>query len=389
MKFADMSLHGKTLAALDTMNFVETTPVQTETIPLVLCGEDVMVRSQTGTGKTAAFGIGIIEQMAAQKHKKGLILVPTRELALQITKELRAIAFNHRFRIYAIYGGDDINRQFGLLERGFEMIVATPGRLLDHFQRKTMDLSHFNIVVLDEADRMLDMGFREDIDNILANVSKTRQTMLFSATLNRDIQIIAEKYMKNPVIVEIGDIEKARGIEEQTITLTRSEKFRKLMDIIRQEPGSRILIFVSTQRAAEFIGRRLYENNVRSNYLHGGMRQQKRERIMRDFSEGRFRILVATDVASRGLHVEDIAHVVNYDEAGDKDTHLHRIGRTGRMGKTGKATTFVETDTHIREYKNEKGFVFTARVPRNDLVRFGKKNENEEDRKPNRRYKSH
>ncbi len=363
MKFSDMSLNEKTLAALDSLNFFEPTEVQIKTIPLLLSGDELIVRSQTGTGKTAAFGIAIIEQIIADKNKKGLILAPTRELAIQITKDLRAISTNHYLRIYAIYGGDDIGRQFRVLKNGYDIIVATPGRLLDHVQRKTIDLPKFNLVVLDEADRMLDMGFREDISNILSRVSSHRQMMLFSATISHEIQDIAEEYMQSPTLIEVGDAERKNSIEQNMIRLTRREKFDKLKEIIHSEPDSRIIVFVATQRVAEYIGGKLMDQKIKCNYLHGGMRQAKRERIMRDFSEGRFRILVATDVAARGLHIEDVAHIINYDEARDKETHLHRIGRTGRMGKTGKATTFVETDQvqrqpfkrHVRRYDPRGG----------------------------------
>ncbi|MFH1779705.1 MAG: DEAD/DEAH box helicase [Candidatus Micrarchaeota archaeon] len=345
MKFSDLKLNSKTISALDSMNFIQPTEVQEKTLSLILKGEDVMVRSQTGTGKTAAFGIGLVEQITASKNKKGLVIAPTRELALQITKELRAIGINHQIRVYAIYGGEEIARQLSLLRKGFEIIVATPGRLLDHFERRTINLSMFNIVVLDEADRMLDMGFRDDMEKIMKNVNPTRQTMLFSATLTRDIINLARNYLKSPIMIEVGDLMKAVGIEEETIKTTRKEKFAKLKEILKQEPGARILIFVATQRSTEYVGKKLYQNNISSNYLHGGMRQSKREKIVRDFSEGRFKVLVATDVAARGLHVDNITRVINYDEARDKDTHLHRIGRTGRMGKKGKATTFVETDS--------------------------------------------
>ena len=345
MKFSDMHLDSRTISALDSMNFVEPTEVQEKSLTPILAGEDVMVRSQTGTGKTAAFGIGLVEQIAASKGaKKGLVLAPTRELALQITKELRSIAAGHKFRVYAVYGGEEIGRQLALIARGFEIIVATPGRLIDHYKRKTLDLSVFNIVVRDEADRMLDMGFREDISKIMSAVNETRQTMLFSATLDRSVLDISRRYLQSPLLIELGEVGKKDDISEDVIKLPRREKFFKLTEILHQEPSSRVLIFVATQGATEYVGRKLRDQNISSDFLHGGMRQQKRERIMRDFHEGRFRVLVATDVASRGLHVDDVAHVINYDEARDSDTHLHRIGRTGRMGKKGKATTFIETD---------------------------------------------
>lgn len=348
MRFDQMRISAKTLQSLASLNYVEPTEVQEKTIPHLLEGKEVLVRSQTGTGKTAAFGIGVIEEIVSNKAKKALVLAPTRELAIQITKELRAIASNQRLRIFVVYGGEDINRQFSLLKQGYDVVVATPGRLLDHFRRGTVDLSSFNIVVLDEADRMLDMGFIDDINSILENVSLERKIHMFSATISDDIKRISKNYMLNPVLIEIGNIAPAPTIEEKYIKLNRHEKFGALKDIIHQEPFSRIIIFVATQRAAEYVGEKLRYNKVNASYLHGGMRQTKRERTIRDFREGRFRILVATDVAARGIHVDEVSHIINYDEANDTDTHTHRIGRTGRMGKKGKAITFVEADKDQR-----------------------------------------
>ena len=348
MKFSEMKISSRTVDALTGMNYIEATEVQEKTIPVVIQGNEVIVRSQTGTGKTAAFGIGLIEQIVNDRNKKALILAPTRELAIQITKELRALSSNHRIRVFVEYGGEDIGRQLQLISKGYEIIVATPGRLLDHFRRKTIDLSLFNLIVLDEADRMLDMGFQVDIYTILDNVNLARQIMLFSATINNEIKKIANNFMREPTIIEAGPSEKVASIEEQVIKLERSAKFSKLQEILHQEPVSRVIVFVATKRAAEYVGKKLYEYRMSANYLHGDMRQQKRERVMRDFREGRFRILVATDVAARGLHVEEISHIINYDQANDSDTHTHRIGRTGRMGKKGKAITFIETDGFTR-----------------------------------------
>lgn len=349
MKFSEMKISSRTIDALTGMNYIEATEVQEKAVPLILNGKEVIVRSQTGTGKTAAFGIGLIEQIINNRNKKALVLAPTRELAIQLTKELRALSSNHRIRIFVLYGGEDIERQLQVISRGYEIIVATPGRLLDHFRRKTVDLSLFNLIVLDEADRMLDMGFQEDITTVLDNISLERQIMLFSATIDQSIKNIANNFMREPVILEVGPAEKVQAIDEQFIKLDRKEKFSKLQEILHQEAVSRVIVFVATKRAAEYVGKKLYEYRMSANYLHGDMRQQKRERIMRDFREGRFRVLVATDVAARGLHIEEISHIINYDQANDKDTHTHRIGRTGRMGKAGKAITFIDSEPFVRK----------------------------------------
>jgi len=354
MLFKDMKLSANTLKALEALNFVTPTDVQEKTIPHVISGKEVMVRSQTGTGKTAAFGIGMIEQIAQDKGKKALILAPTRELALQIWKDLQSLAKFHSIPVHIVYGGENMDSQLSRISRGFDILVATPGRLLDHAGRKTVDLSKFNIIVLDEADRMLDMGFREDIDAILSNVSFKRQMMLFSATLGPEILEIAEQYMDEPMHIEIGQQEVVSSIEEERIELNRRDKFGMLMRILREKKGKKFLIFVETQVWVEVLGNKLQEKGIRAEYLHGGMRQAKRERIMQLFKEDKIDILVATDVAARGLHIKDIDYVINYDAARDDDTHLHRVGRTGRMGKEGNAITFVELDAPRRTSRTSR-----------------------------------
>ncbi|MCI0503231.1 DEAD/DEAH box helicase [Candidatus Micrarchaeota archaeon] len=344
MKFSEMSISARTASALVEMGYVDATEVQEKAIPLLLQGEDIIVRSQTGTGKTAAFGIGLIEIISKDRTKKGLILAPTRELALQITKEIRSIAQNHNLHIFAVYGGAGMGGQTASLRRGFDILVATPGRLLDHIQRGSLKLSYSNIIVLDEADRMLDIGFKRDIDRIMGMTSRERQVLLFSATIDARIREISSEYMATPAIIEVGPVGKVQKIQEAFITLSRAEKLQKLKDILQQEPTSRTIVFVASKRGVEYVCHRLNDHNIEARYLHGGKSQSQRERAIRDFQEGRFRILIATDVAARGLHIDNVNHVINYDKADSEDTHTHRIGRTARMGLSGKATTFVETD---------------------------------------------
>ena len=344
MRFSDMQIDRRTTAALDEMGYVEATEVQEKSVPLILQGEDVVVRSQTGTGKTAAFGIGLIELITKDRSRKGLVLAPTRELAVQIANEIRSIAKNHRMSIYAIYGGQGMGSQIAHLRRGFDIVVATPGRLLDHVHQGTIHLSSVNCVVLDEADRMLDMGFKPDIDRILRQVNPDRQMMMFSATLEPEIRRIISDYMASPETVEVGAVGKVARIDEEFIRLSRAEKLDRLRQILVSEPVSRSIVFVASKRAVEAICRKLNQHGIEAKYLHGGKSQTQRERTVREFQEGRFRILIATDVAARGLHVEDVSHVINYDQADSTEMHTHRIGRTGRMGKAGRAITFVETD---------------------------------------------
>ncbi|MFA5091289.1 MAG: DEAD/DEAH box helicase [Candidatus Paceibacterota bacterium] len=344
MKFNEMSISARTMSALGEMGYIDATEVQEKSIPLLLQGEDIIVRSQTGTGKTAAFGIGLIEIISKDRTKKGLILAPTRELALQITKEIRSIAQNHNLHIFAVYGGAGMGSQTASLRRGFDILVATPGRLLDHVQRGTLKLSYSNIIVLDEADRMLDIGFKRDIDKIMGMTSRERQVLLFSATIDSRIRGISSEFMASPAIIEVGPVGKVLKIQENFITLSRAEKLQKLKDILMQEPTSRTIVFVASKRGVEYVCHRLNDHNIEARYLHGGKSQSQRESAIRDFQEGRFRILIATDVAARGLHIDNVNHVINYDKADSDDTHTHRIGRTARMGSDGKATTFVETD---------------------------------------------
>ena len=344
MRFSDMGLDRRTISALDEMGYVEATEVQEKSVPLILQGESVVVRSQTGTGKTAAFGVGMIEMITRDRNKKGLVLAPTRELAVQIANELRSIAKNHHLGIYAIYGGAGMGSQIAHLKRGFDIVVATPGRLLDHVHQRTIHLSTVNCVVLDEADRMLDMGFKPDIDRILRQVNPERQMMMFAATIEPEIRRLIETYMKSPETIEIGSPGKVARIDEEFISLSRAEKLDRLKQILAGEPSSRTIVFVASKRADEAIFSKLNMHGKEAKYLHGGKSQTQRERTVREFQEGRFRILIATDVAARGLHIEDVSHVINYDQADSNDMHTHRIGRTGRMGKAGRAITFVETD---------------------------------------------
>lgn len=367
MEFRQMKISDKTLNALEHMGYKSPTEVQEKAIPLILEGSEIIVRSKTGSGKTAAFGVGLIELLTNSKDK-ALILAPTRELALQITKELRSIAKNHKMYIFSIYGGQDMQRQIQNLRRGFDIVVATPGRLLDHISRGTIDLSQVRYLVLDEADRMLDMGFKEDIDQIIETLDEKRKIFLFSATIDQTIKQIAKNFMQEPKTIEIGEVGIAEEIEEQFIHLNRNEKLAKLKEILSQEEVSKTIIFVATKMSAEYISDKLNESDIFSKYIHGDKSQNRRERIMQEFKDGKFHILVATDVAARGLHIEDVSHVINYDQAMTNEGHTHRIGRTGRMGKAGIAITFVENDPRPKPqnggYRNRRSNGYSRSRPR-------------------------
>ena len=342
MEFRELGISEGTLYALKKIGYIEPTEVQEKVVPLLLNKKDVFVRSQTGTGKTAAFGISLVELLIKSKDNKSLVLAPTRELALQICKELRSICGRQRINIFAIYGGQDIERQTSMIRQGFDIVIATPGRLLDHSRRGTLDLSEFKLVVLDEADRMLDMGFIDDIRTILAETSQYRTMMLFSATLSAEIKSLARDFMNDPELIEIGEEEKAPNIEEETIYVEKHEKFSALADLLKKHTDEKIMVFASTKRFTETLAKRLHGLRIKCDFLHGDLTQRKREFVLDGFKKGYFSVLVATDLASRGIHVDDVSFVINYDEANDTTTHTHRIGRTGRMGKAGKAITFVE-----------------------------------------------
>ncbi|NYZ77135.1 DEAD/DEAH box helicase [Candidatus Micrarchaeota archaeon] len=371
MEFKNMGLSPNTLHALGSLRYLEATEVQERVIPAILSGKNVMVRSQTGTGKTAAFGIAIVERLFGHKNRKALVLSPTRELAMQICKEIRLIASFYHMRILVVYGGHGLGEEISDLRRGVDILVATPGRLLDLSERRAVNLSEFDFVVLDEADRMLDMGFIPDIDRIMSQVSHERMTHLFSATLARQIYDIASKYIRDPEVIEVGELEKVAEIEEECIYLARSEKFGRLTGILLSRPTDKVIIFGATKRVVDYLWRRLNDQGIRAGAIHGDLSQSKRTKTMNDFKENRSRILVATDVAARGIHVENVALIINYDEAMDADTHLHRIGRTGRMGKSGKAITFVENKVVNRGSDQDYRDIFktaprrhTPRIPR-------------------------
>ncbi|MCX6774138.1 MAG: DEAD/DEAH box helicase [Candidatus Micrarchaeota archaeon] len=337
-----MNLDDRIVSSLDILGYQKPTDVQAKVIPLIIEGKDIMARSQTGTGKTAAFGVGIAQRLLTGKTNSVLILTPTRELAVQVQKEIRGITRNTSIKTVCVYGGKSIENQAREIEKGVDILVATPGRLLDLKERRIVDLKYVDFVILDEADRMLDMGFIDDMEKILHSVSQERITCLFSATLDNKIHSIAERYMHIPEVVELGDVAKAVNISEESIYLERHEKVGMLRKIQRDAANQKILVFSSTKASVDYLWKKLMNAGIRAGRMHGDMSQSQRENSLRDFKEGKTVVMCATDVAARGIHVEDIAIIVNYDIARDKETHIHRIGRTGRMGKEGKAITFVE-----------------------------------------------
>ncbi len=345
MKFADLKLSDKSLKSIKNYGYENTTEVQERTIPKIIAGKDLIVRSQTGTGKTAAFSIGLMERMAEGKVTKSLILVPTRELAVQVTMEMNGLSQIHQHRVYAVFGGTPIGKQMHEMKKHYDALVATPGRLLDLIQRGKVEMTDFNAVVLDEADLMLDMGFQRDVFKILDKMPKERQSLLFSATVDAGIKRISSRYMRDAELITVGEMVTLKTIKEERVKVSFSERFFKLRELLKEHEGTKVLVFARTKRGVIGLRRRLQKSKFYDvGMLQGDMPQTKRLKVLNMYKEGDLSTLIATNVAARGLHIDDVNLIINYDEAEDKETHLHRIGRTGRMGKEGKVITLICDD---------------------------------------------
>lgn len=349
MKFEDLHLNEKTLASLARLNYLEPTEVQAKAIPAIIAGQNLMVRSQTGTGKTAAFGIGILERLATRTSRKALVLTPTRELALQVCTEVRSIGQFLQFRILAVYGGEDIERQLSGLRGGVDFLVATPGRLLDLCRRGAVRIGDFDVIILDEADMMLDMGFIDEVSEILDQLPHKRLSIMVSATLEPEILQIASKYITNATTIEVGQKEVASTVTEHFVEASDREKLNHLIGVLHSHKGMKILVFRQTKRGADKLHMILQDRGFQAGVLHGDLSQSRRNATLKAFKEGKITMLVATNVAARGLHIDNLGLIVNYDRADSEETHLHRVGRTGRMGMEGKAITFVQRKESVEE----------------------------------------
>lgn len=331
------------MKALEKMGFEEATPIQTETIPLALAGNDVIGQAQTGTGKTAAFGIPMIERIDTKQRKvQGLVVAPTRELAIQVAEEINRIAKFLGIRALAIYGGQQMDRQIRALKDGPQIVVATPGRLLDHMRRRTIRTDHVQTAVLDEADEMLNMGFIDDIRDILKGIPEERQTLLFSATMPKEIRNIATTLMKDPKEVKIKAKEMTvENIEQYFIEIPEKYKFDTLNNHVDIHSPELAIVFARTKKRVDEITEGLQARGYRAEGIHGDLTQGKRMSVLNKFKNGRVDVLVATDVAARGLDISGVTHVYNFDIPQDPESYVHRIGRTGRAGKMGEAISFV------------------------------------------------
>ncbi len=342
MNFDDFKLSKETHKAITKLGFEEPTPIQVTAIPAIMKGMDVIGQAQTGTGKTAAFGIPIIEMFQRAKKPYALILEPTRELAVQVAEEISNICLFKKIQVLPVYGGKSIDTQIRAFRRGVDIVVGTPGRIMDHMNRKTFSLSDLKIVVLDEADEMLDMGFIDDIETILKQTPPERQTLLFSATMPEVILTIAKKYMKKPEKIRVNPGSMIVPKIKQVFYEVRNEdKLKALARLLDVEDPSLAIVFCHTKRDVDEVSQKLQHMGYNADALHGDYSQARREEVMGKFRKGQIEILVATDVAARGLDIQNVSHVINFSIPQNPENYIHRIGRTGRAGKAGIAITLV------------------------------------------------
>ena len=351
MSFNDLGLSEELLRAIAELGYAQPTPVQTQAIPVVLAGRDLLAGAQTGTGKTAAFALPILERLKAHaststspaRHPiRALVLTPTRELAVQVEESFRAYGQHLALRSAVVYGGVNMDPQISELREGREIVVATPGRLLDHVQSKTINLSQVQIFVLDEADRMLDMGFIRDIRRIMEQLPKERQNLLFSATFSSEIKALADSLLRNPEMIEVARRNAAADTITQKVYLVEQEKKRAaLIQIIKNEDLQQVLVFMRTKHGANRLANQLVRDGINAAAIHSNKTQGAREEALDSFKSGAVKVLVATDVAARGLDIEELPHVVNFEIPHVPEDYIHRIGRTGRAGLQGEAISLV------------------------------------------------
>lgn len=344
LSFTDLDIPEPLMRAVLDLGFEEPTPIQSLAIPVIREHHDMVGQAHTGTGKTAAYGIPLLEYIDGScQEVQAIVLCPTRELAIQVSEELRKLAkYLRGINVLPVYGGQPIERQISVLKKGVQVVIATPGRLIDHLDRRTISLARVKMVVLDEADEMLDMGFRDDIELILKQIPDNRQNVLFSATMSKEILSLAQKFLRDPRMVKVVHGRLAvPAIEQRYFEVRESDKVEVLSRLIDFYNPKISLVFCNTKRKVDDLCSQLQARGYLAEALHGDMDQKERERVMSRFRTGATDILVATDVAARGIDVEEIGVVFNYDVPQDPEYYIHRIGRTGRAGKTGKAFTFV------------------------------------------------
>jgi len=354
MEFSFGQLDERIQKSLEEMGFESPTPIQKEAIPVALQGEDIVGQAQTGTGKTAAFGIPIVEGISPRERGvKAIILTPTRELAIQVAHEISLIGKNKGVSAYPIYGGVSIEKQANILRRGRnQIIVGTPGRIKDLINRGILKLDRVRYAVLDEADQMLDMGFIEDIEEILSKTPKEKQTMLFSATMPYEIRKLIDNYLKPGYkFIKVSKQLITPKVKQRILLVKSEDKLKALEKILRENEGTSTIVFVKTKRDAADIERELQRRGINARAIHGDLSQRQRENVLRAFREGKVKVLVATDVAARGLDIKDVGLVINYELPENPESYVHRIGRTGRAGKEGTAISLVAEPEKRRMYR--------------------------------------
>ena len=358
--FKDLPLCAEVLKSIEDLGFETLFPIQAQAIIPLLEGKDVIGQAQTGTGKTAAFGLPMVQRLNAQvRGVQGLVLVPTRELAVQVADHMAKFSKYAKLRVLPVYGGESINKQVHALAGAVHIVVGTPGRIIDLIERRVLNLSSVKVVVLDEADRMLDMGFIEDIELILSKTPKDRQTSLFSATIDQSVMKIANKYMRNPLKILVSKDEIALTQMKQFYTVVNQHsKFDALFSILSRDEVDKAIIFCRTRRETSRISDQLNRKGLRVQALHAGFTQAQRDRAISDFRCGRLNLLVATDVAARGLDIQGITHIINYDVPMDPPVYFHRIGRTARKGDEGTAITLVSYG-EMSDFNNIKALTKT------------------------------
>ena len=391
--FYEYNLSDNLNKSLKALGFKNPTEIQSKTIPIALKRHDILASAQTGSGKTAAYLIPLIHHISTLGNISGLILTPTRELAQQVTDVSKSlVGYKSKIETALIVGGASMNNQLRQLKKRPKIIVGTPGRINDHLEKRTLNLKYFNFFVLDEADRMLDMGFEDQVEKIIRFLPSKRQTLLFSATLPKEIIKLSSKYLNNPKRADVKENNVIKTQIKQKILNTKTElKYNQLVDEIALRKGS-ILIFVRTKYSTEKLKKRLMKDTVKSSALHGDLRQNKRSRILKDFRDDKFRILIATDIASRGLDVPHIEHVINYDLPQVPEDFIHRIGRTARAGSVGEAVSFI-TPNDKRMWKSIENLMEELKnpeqVPDNKKVgqkEFKKRNRNRKRNSKSRKY---
>jgi len=340
MIFEDLGLNTNLFKTIKEMGFSKPTQIQEKSIPFIMQGKDVVGESETGSGKTLAFGAGIIEKVVPKEGLQALVLTPTRELAEQVMKAIDQFSSGNSLRTASVYGGVSITNQIHELTRA-EVVVATPGRLLDHLQRRTIDLSKIRILVLDEADRMLDMGFVDDVERIVRSCPRERQTMFFSATIDSRIKSLANKYMVSPEIIMAGKQVDPSKLKQVYYDVTKNMKLSMLVHLLKEEKSGLAMVFCNTRMNTDFVVKNLKANKIDEIAIHGGFTQNKRSRSLDFFNRAKFGVLVCTDVAARGLHIDNVSHVYNYEIPSDSKDYVHRIGRTARAGEAGKVINLL------------------------------------------------